>query len=175
MHAHRVPRPERTLLPCCPNEMALVLAYSSSPNDYLEAVAEQLVTMAASVRSGEFALVFLSRLGLEKPVFEPTERLGWTLLALLDFATTARRSHDFNELPVEIAQLFQDPAVYAAIKLAVAESERFPETDGLRILPDPNSHAAPFLIDFLTVRASPGFKVDTGWPSVAAACLAKSA
>ena len=161
MYAHRRANAIGNLVPRFPNEMALVLAYSTSADEHLEQVLTELLKYPPDLVS-EFVVPFLARLAVEKPAWMPSERLGWVMLAFLDQAGRhARRVDDRGRprLPQETRDLLTDPRIVSSIRSASAGAELFEEVYSFRLIPTPAADLPPFLRTFLTGRHEAGLQL----------------
>lgn len=140
MHARGLPDPLSALVPSCPNELAIVIALSPDCGAYLEDVLDAMLTMPVS---GEFVSVLLSRLGDEAPMFVPSARLGWVLLAfqyLLD-----ERTADSRESPASLTTVLPQAPVASAIALAGREADAYDVGKVVDLIPSIRSTMPPFL------------------------------
>jgi hypothetical protein len=158
MYAHRKANAVSKLMPNYPNEMALVIAYSTSPDEFLEEALNATLKHFPGA-SAAFVIPFLSRLTAEKPLWRATPRLGWTVLAFMDIIGRHFRTLDQDEqlrLPEEVLSLLDDPEIADAIRYAAAEAEQYVERIADRLIPKPHASLPPALAEFLRSHAEAG-------------------
>jgi hypothetical protein len=151
IYAHRKANAVPRLMPNYPNEMALVIAYSTSAEEFLEQALDETLKHYPG-GSAAFVIPFLSRLAIEKPLWRATARLGWIVLSFLDLIGRHFRKLDDKErlrLPEEILGLLDEPAIAEAIRFAAAQAEHYEERLAYRLIPKPHASLPPALSDFL--------------------------
>ena len=134
MHAGRLPRPGRELIPDYPNEMALVVAASSAPEDSMEDTLTALLSIGMADRRARFVEAFLARVATERPTLRASARLGWTVIGLLSLITPGpvRRSDPY---PAHVQPLMADPVVRESIRLAAAQATLSRSEGAIRFIP----------------------------------------
>jgi hypothetical protein len=115
-----------SLLRSCPNELAIAVALSSDPTDWLCGCFRDKSGRVGRFKP-EWVLPFLYRLRLERPTFEATAELGSTLLWI------SSRCGDLISDP-RLLEFFAMPAVIASIELFLRHCElskdpRIPSTE----------------------------------------------
>lgn len=142
MHAGRLPRPSRELIPDYPNEMALVVVASASQEDSLEEVVCSLLQVGVVQTRGRFVEAFLARLVNERPAFQPSARLGWSIVALLSLITPSpvRRADPY---PEHIQPVLADPTIRESLKLAALQATLCRNEGAVRLIPGSHAAVAP--------------------------------
>lgn len=169
MHAHRRPDATKLLIPNFPNEMALVVAYSAAPHEYLEQILTEAFYLKRNQHGLDFLLPFLGRLSLERPLWTSSLRAGWLFLAMLDVVTPAFMEVDAHvrlRLPAEVSAFFQQASVISSMGWAAAECDRYEIERAYRLIPKGLSSVPPFLQDYLRSRTEAGFILLRGEPAV---------
>ena len=159
MHAHRKANAVETLIPSFPNELALVVAYSPGPEDYLERILEVLYQRLHDGIADEFLVPFISRLVIERPTWRSTARSGWVFVGYFDLITRYHLAvHGKADLrfPGEVSRLLRVPAVADAITWAAFEADRFETDRAFRLVPNPHASLPPFMSDYLRGRPDAG-------------------
>lgn len=177
MHAYRKSDAIRELIPRFPNEMALVVAFSTDPEDFLERVLQETLSQLRAGFAIDFVVPFLSRLALERAIWHPTVRCGWTMLAFLSIVTRHLVQLDDRarlRLPIGTAAFFADEQVQRAIGWALVEASRFEEERAYRFLPNPHAQLPPFLGEYLASSSDAGLLALRGDPIVARALKMRS-
>jgi hypothetical protein len=147
MHAQRTPNGINFLVPAFPNEMALVAAYSTNADDYLEEVLKLLFPLAMEDQTHRFIAAFVARLSIENVALRPTARNGWVLLGYLDLFAS-HRSTGSGTLPrvsPDEAHFFFNENSRRAVALAVAEAEIIIRPAGIRIHANDNAQIPEFM------------------------------
>lgn len=125
MHAHRTANVSKRLVPSFPNEMALVVAYSTSPDDFLESVAQEVLQVDSLDARERFTSSFLARLAREAATFSSTTRVGWILVSLLDALvrpSMRTKSVEDQVHSADIGRLLSSPDIAAAIAAVVEDA-----------------------------------------------------
>jgi hypothetical protein len=160
MHAVRKAGAIRELVPGFPNELALVVAYSTSPEEYLELVLAEVYAHLARGVTLEFISPFLARLTVERPAWQlPAARAGWTFLALFDLVTRYELDVDTKlreRVRPDVVRLAADPAVRLAVARALAEAQRFDTTRAVHVVPRPHAALPPPVLEHLRSRPDAG-------------------
>jgi hypothetical protein len=160
MHAHRKANAISDLIPRYPNEMALVVAYSTGPEDYLEQILDDKLFQVLEGTDVEFLTPFLGRLAIERPVWRPTASSGWVFLALFDLVARHLLQVDPGlqiHWPTEVAKLLSDDAVATAMLAATREADRFEIDSAFRLIPKSHNSAPTAVRRLLDKRADAGF------------------
>lgn len=160
MHAHRLAEPTKALIPKYPNEMALVVAYASDPEAYLEKTFQEALNFIEHRVSIDFLIPFLARVSQERPAWGSSARTGWVSLGMLDLITRYLHTLDRKDrlrLPQETARFFKHQAIFTATASAIAESERSEITHAYRFIPKRNAALPEYIEQYLTTKPDAGF------------------
>lgn len=158
MYAHRKAGAIPRLIPKFPNEMALVIAYSSSPEEHLEEALTETLRYYSD-GTAQFVMPFLSRLAVETPSWRAGPRLGWTILAFFDQVGRHFRKLDERNglrLPSEVLQILDNAAIAESIRYAASEADHCEETFAIRLVPKPHASLPPALKSFFADRKEAG-------------------
>jgi hypothetical protein len=158
MHAHRRAAPAQELVPRLPNEMALVVAYSSEPEAYVQKVLEQLLPLLGSDVAAGFAATFVARLSIERPEWHHSTESGWSLVALADFLCRSARVERKGDvrLPDPVALFFAQAVNINAMQWACAQADIFEERHAFRLIPRTGALLPAFLANALNARSETG-------------------
>ncbi len=162
MYAHRRADAVQLLVPAYPNELALVIAYSTSPDQYLERVVHDLRSGVGGASAGTFLPPFLARLSVERPSWRESALLGWLLLYLFDQLTRYHRGVDEQQrlvLPAEVFRIFEDEAAAQSVRFAAAEAEVFEEKHVFRLIPKVHASVPDAVKAAVQARADAGLVV----------------
>jgi hypothetical protein len=148
MHAQRTPNGFNFLVPGYPNEMALVAAYSTSAEEYLEEVIKLVLPHNDEEQVQQFAAAFVARLSIERVTVEPTARNGWVLLAYLDLLGSRRsvETQRFHDITTDEIQFFFADSSREAIRLALCQAKIARKASGVRVKPVTLTSIPHFLI-----------------------------
>lgn len=158
MYAHRRANAILQLMPRFPNEMALVIAYSASPEEHLAQAVDELLRNFAD-GSGTFVVPFLARVSVERPLWKASPRLGWLILTLFDQLSRHFRKLDNSmrlRFPSESLEILQDPAIAEAVRYAAAEADHYENDLVIRLVPRPHAQLPSSLKTFLDSQREPG-------------------
>jgi hypothetical protein len=152
MHAHRKLDATKQLIPKFPNEMALVVAYSTEPEGYLEQVLTETLKYLAAGVAVDFIIPLLSRLAIERPLWSLDLRLGWTFAAFLDIVTRHLLRTDKQArllMPPEVTRFFRQREVSQAVAWVIADAEYYSIDRAHRLIPKSHASLPPSLSDYL--------------------------
>lgn len=150
MHASRLPRPDKELVPLFPDVCALVVASSPTPEESMEEVLKQLLDLHAQEVAVRFAFAFLSRISTERPSFEMSPRFGWIMATFLSIVGGIDIKNDtYGE---SLHNLVTDPTVLKSLNALLPECELVTEGGYVRLVPMPGGNLPPFLFDAIAER-----------------------
>lgn len=151
MHAQRTPNGFNFLVPEYPHEMALVAAYSTSAEEYLEEVLKLVLPHNDEQQVQQFAAAFVARLWIENVTVEPTARNGWILLSYLDLLGSRRsiETRRFPHITPEEIQFFFADGSREAIRLALCQAKILRTAAGVRVTPVKLTDVPHFLIPII--------------------------
>jgi hypothetical protein len=162
MHAGRMSNVVRHLVPPYPNEMALVVANSVSPDELLEEVLLYVLQPGRADLSISFFITFLERLAIERPRFRPSARLGWVFMGLLSVVTEPLLSDTLSftrPFPSAFTRFFAAAEVQQSFRLAAAEADVSQHGSARRIMPRAHTSVPPELTKQWKLRTGAGFVV----------------
>lgn len=146
MHARGLANPLDMLVPSSPNELAIVIAWSGDPGEYLERLLNLLLRIQSQP---SFCRTLLGRLGDESPTFVPTARLGWVLLGLQEVVSGGGIKIEASEL---VTALLPQESVRTSIQLAVDQCEMSHTWYEQDLLPTIRAAIPPFMLEALKDR-----------------------
>jgi hypothetical protein len=138
------------LIPKFPNEAALLVAYSTDLDVYLEEIF-QLIEMH-EVAGCRFVTIFFVRLGIEEVDVPPSARTGWILLSYLSWYSNNANdpwptvSNDSMETRWYLQCFFSRSGVANSIQMAIDQSTvEFDRFGSARIWPQVDDDLTPFV------------------------------
>ena len=125
-HLLSVPHPFATAVPRMPDELAIMIALSPEPTEFVGSLLEYCLGRADDAARACLPQ-FLERIAIERPDFRPSARLGWTILGICHLILSPSRFGSPGIVAVDqasaiVAELCRDSRVARSLAVALDQS-----------------------------------------------------